>query len=250
MALRSLNSYFLSAAIIAGAFSSTTAIAAGKDKQKADTSLSDLKYKPGDDKGNDIRALKAEVLISQQESKALAQIQKLLKKYKNTSLEPELLLRLGELYMRRSKTDRFLEMHRESEDVVRVAPNLVKSATSRKQIENAIDVYDSIEKRYPNYERLDTVIFDNAFANEQINRYDRAEKLFTKLVHTFNESPLLPDAHLALGEIQFSKHDFKTALLHFQAIRKYPESHIYPYGLYKAGWTLYNLALLHTAHNV
>lgn len=226
--------------LIAMAFSSA-ALSAGKDKPKTGSELSDLKYKVGDEKGNDIRALKAEVLIAQQESKALAQIQKLLKKYKGTSLEPELLLRLGELYMRRSKTDRFLEMHRESEEVVRVAPNLVKSATSRKQIENAVEVYDTIERRFPNFERLDAVIFDNAFANEQLNHYDKAEKLFTKLVKTFSESPLLPDAHLALGEILFSRHDFKTALVHFQAIRKFPESHIYPYGLYKAGWTYYNL---------
>src|SRR5690606_34782815 len=28
---------------------------------------------------------------------------------------------------------------------------------------------------------------------------------------------------------------------HFQAIRKFPDAHVYPYGLYKAAWTYYNL---------
>lgn len=241
MAFGPANFILFLATVLVAIGAAPLAVAETKEKSKQDNGLSDLKYKAGDERGNDVRALKAEVLIAQQETKALDQIQKLLKKYKGTPLEADLLLRLGELYMRRSKTDRFLEMHRETEDVIRFAPNLVKSAASRKQIEAAIAVYDSLEKRFPNYEKLDSVLFDNAFANEQVNNYEKAEKLFNKLVTTFNESPLLPDAHLALGEIQFSKHDFKTALTHFQAIRKYPESHIYPYGLYKAGWTFYNL---------
>jgi cellulose synthase operon protein C len=230
--------FSLAALLLLGTLGSSR-LAVADDKNA--NPLSDLKMKAGDEKGNDLRALKAELMIADQESKAVTQIQKLLKKYKGTSLEPELLLRLGELYMRRSKTDRFLELHRDSDDVVRVAPTVVKNAASRKQIENAIAVYDDIEKRFNNYEKLDAVIFDNAFANQQINNESKAEKLYIRLVTTFSESSLLPDAHLALGEIQFSRHEFKEALAHFQAIRKYPESHIYPYGMYKAAWTFYNL---------
>src|ERR1700733_11585995 len=103
------------------------AVADNTDKNDKNANpLAELKFKPGDEKGNDVRALKAELMIADQESKAVTQIQKLLKKYKGTSLEPELLMRLGELYIRRAKSDRFLEVHRESEDVVRVSPTLVK----------------------------------------------------------------------------------------------------------------------------
>src|SRR5690606_6310368 len=39
----------------------------------------------------------------------------------------------------------------------------------------------------------------------------------------------------------FRRKDFNNALTHFTAIRKYPESLVYPYGIYKAAWSKYNL---------
>jgi hypothetical protein len=70
-------------------------------KSKGDAGLTDLKYRADDENGNEMRALKAEVFIAAQEDKAIDQVNKLLKKYKGTALEADLLLRLGELYMRR-----------------------------------------------------------------------------------------------------------------------------------------------------
>jgi cellulose synthase operon protein C len=218
---------------------SASLLAKGKGKQVSE--LAPLKYKSGDEQGNDLKALTAEIFIASQEDKAIQQINKLIKKYKNTQLEPDLLLRLGELYMRRSKTDRFLEVHRGSEEIVNFAPKIVKSAASKKQVLNAIDIYDQIERRFPHYEKLDVVIYNNAFSNQQINNDVKAEKKYLNLVTNYSNSPLVPDGHLALGEIQFKRHNFKNAYTHFDAIRKYPDSQVYPYGLYKAGWTQYNL---------
>jgi len=210
-------------------------------KIKGDAGLTDLKYRANDETGNEMRALKAEVFIAAQEDKAIEQVNKLLKKYKGTALEADLLLRLGELYMRRSKTDRFLEVHRNSEVLVTFAPKIVKNAGSRQQILKAVKIYDEIERRFPRYEKLDIVVFNNAFSNQQINEFKKAEIKYSRLVREFPHSNLLPDGHLALGEISFNRRDFKKALAHFQAIRQYPDSLVYPYGLYKAGWTQYNL---------
>ena len=65
-------------------------------------------------------------------------------------MEPELWLRLGELYMRRSKTDRFFEIVRENDGLVKIAPKLVKNASSRSSVTEAIKVYDKIEKAFQN----------------------------------------------------------------------------------------------------
>ncbi len=211
------------------------------DKGSTPDPLSSLKMKPGDEQGNDIRELKAELLITDSEKKAIAQIHKLLNRYRGTPLEPELQFRLAELYVRRAKTDRFLEMHRDSADVVRVVPKLVKSAASKKQIRKAIAVYDYIIKKFPDYEKLDLVIFNDAFANQQLANDDRAEQLYMTLVRDFQNSALMPDANLALGEINFQRHDFKAALKYFLEIKKYPDATVYAYGLYKAAWTYYNL---------
>src|SRR5690606_26161190 len=84
-------------------------------------------------------------------------------------------------------------------------------------------------------------IFNNAFANQQIGNDKKSEKLFLKLIREFPGSPLIPDAHLAAGEIDFHRRQFESALNHFQAIKEYPDSMVYPYGLYKAAWTYYNM---------
>lgn len=231
--------HFVLAVVLSMAIASP---ALSKEKKRSDGTLSSLKSTSADDeKNSEIKALKAELFIAAQEEKAIQQNLKLLKKYRGTALEPDLLMRLAELYMRRSKTDRFLEVHRNSEEVVNVAPKLVKSAASRKQIQSAIDLFDQIERRFPSFDRLDVVIFNNGFANQQIGQDSKSEKKYAKLVREFPGSVLLPDAHLALGEIQFRNREFKKALAHFHAIREYPDSLVYPYGIYKAAWTQYNL---------
>lgn len=223
-------------------FTGFDTLAKEKNKKTANASgLADLKMNVGDEKGNDIKALKAELLIAAQEERAIHQAQKLLKKYKGTPLEADLQLRLAEMYMRRSKTDRFLELHRQSEETVSIAPKLVKNLASLKQIKKAIEIYDYIEKRFPNFEKLDQVLINNAFASQQIGNEDKAEKKFLKLVKEYSASEFLPDAHLALGELKFRQRNFKIALEHFDAVRRYPDSAVYPYGLYKAAWTQYNL---------
>ena len=187
------------------------------------------------------KALKAELLVSSSEQKAIAQVQKLINKYKGTQLEPDLQFRLAEMYMRRSKTDRFFEIHRESATVVKLAPRLVSTASSRNSLTQAVEVYQYIQKKFPDYPQMDLVTFNHAFARQALGEDKEAERLYWVLVQKYQDSPLVPDAHLAIGEIAFHKGDFVLALQHFDAIRKYPDARVYPYGLYKAAWTRYNM---------
>lgn len=210
-------------------------------QEKDKTPLDQLRMVEGDEQGNEIKALKTELLISESEENAIAQIQRLIKRHKGSSLEPDLQFRLAELYMRRSKTDRFFEIHRESETVVSLVPRIVKQASSRRSIQQAIDNYEMIQKRFPNFSRMDLVLFNNAFARQNIGQSKTAEDIYWSLIKKYPDSDLVPDSHLAIGELSFERKDFKHALEHFLAVEKYPETRVYPYGLYKAGWTYYNL---------
>lgn len=205
------------------------------------TALDNLKLVEGDEKGNEMKSLKAELLVSNTEQKALQQLQKLIKKYQGTRLEPELHFRMAELYMRRSKTDRFFEIHRESETVIHLAPRVVKNGSSKDSVQKAVVTYDLIQKRFPSFPQMDLVIFNHAFASQILGQDKDAEVLYGRLVSKFSDSPLVPDAHLALGEIGFNRGQFPMALEHFNDIKKFPESRVYPYGLYKAAWTYYNM---------
>ncbi|MCB0361579.1 MAG: hypothetical protein KDD35_02590, partial [Bdellovibrionales bacterium] len=79
------------------------------------------------------------------------------------------------------------------------------------------------------------------FARQQLGQLKEAEQRYWFLIKTFHDSSLVPDCHLAIGEMSFDRKNFKHALEHFNAIKNYPDSRVYPYGLYKSGWTYYNL---------
>jgi TolA-binding protein len=214
----------------------------GADKDADSNSVeSQLKFRAGDETGNEIKALKTEVLVMRSEKRALEQLNMLLKKYRGTAMEPEMLLRLGELYMRRARTERFFEIHRTSEQVVTFAPQLVKNASEKAEIRRAVGVYESILEKFPRFRSTDLVIFNDAYARQALGEDKEAERLYGRIVREHPDSNLVPDAYLAMGEINFNRRSFSDALANFRAIRKYPEARVYPYGLYKAAWSYYNL---------
>lgn len=216
-------------------------VSEAKEKKKRASALKSLVIQQGDEKGNDVRALRTEVLISRSENLAIQQVEKLIKKYRGMAVEADLQLRLAELFMRRSKTERFYELNRESEVIVSLAPKKIQNASSKKMVVKAIEIYDYIEKKYPDFDKIDEVVFNNAFAREQIGQVKEAESKYWRVIKSYSYSSLVPDCHLAIGEMSFKQKRFDHALDHFDAIKKYPDSRVYPYGLYKGAWTLYNL---------
>lgn len=200
-----------------------------------------LKFKAGDEKGNEVKALKTELLVIKSEKRALDQLLKLQKKYQGTRMEPELLSRLAELYMRRARSERFFEIHKNSDQVAVFAPQLVKEASEANEIRKGIAIYKKIEEKFPYFRQMDLVIFNHAYAHQQLGELTQAEQLLGKLIKEHPTSPLVPDSYLAIGEICFGRRDFKAALENFRAIRRYPQARVYPYGLYKTAWAYYNL---------
>lgn len=219
----------------------TPSFAGAKATKKKSNALESLKFKAGDEDKNDARAVQTEVLISKSENLAIQQVQKLIRKYKGMAIEADLQLRLAELYMRRAKTERFFELNRESDVAVSLAPTKIKSASSKKMIVSAVNIYDQIERRFPNYDKIDQVVFNNAFARQQIGQEKASENKYWQVIKKYSYSDLVPDCHLAIGEMAFKQRRFSHALDHFNSIKKYPQSRVYPYGLYKGAWTYYNL---------
>lgn len=230
----------LSQSVILGALLAIVPSAFAKVKAKP-TELENLKLKAGDEKGNELKSLKAELLVSATEKKAVQQLQMLIRKYRGTPLEPELHFRMAELFMRKSKTDRFFEIHRESDTVVKLAPRVAKDTSSKQSVGKAIAEYTLIQKKFKDFAQMDLVIFNHAFACQILSQVKEAESLYWDIVSKYEDSTLVPDAHLALGEIMFDRGQFPQALERFNAIKKFPESRVYPYGLYKAAWTYYNM---------
>ena len=201
----------------------------------------ELRLKEGDENGNEVKELKTELIVIHSEKKALEQLQKLQKKYDGTAMESEILFRLAELYMRRARSERFFEVHRTSDQVMTFAPTLVKQASEASEIKKAISIYEKIQKKFPDFRSMDVVFFNSAYAEEQIGENTAAEKFFAKLIKEYPDSILVPDSYLSIGELNYQSRKFTVALENFKAIRKFPDAHVYPYGLYKAAWSYYNL---------
>lgn len=224
----------------------SSAMAEEKNEYMNDV-FDDLKRVQGDEKANEINALKAELLIRRSEKKAMKQINKLLRQYKGSGMEAGLLFRKAELFMRKSKTARFFEVSRESATVVKLAPKVVKKESAKRNILEAINIYDQIQRKHPHFRDMDLVLFNNGFARQQIGKNDIAKKLYAKIINEYQDSPLVPDAHLAMGEILFDEKKFSEARRAYENIKKYPSARVYPYGRYKLAWALYNLEKFETA---
>ncbi len=228
----------LFSAILIGGLSASQAIAAQNDRNEL---VDQLKFKAGDESGNEMKALKTELLVMRSEKKALEQLQSLRKRHKGTRMEGEILYRLAEIHMRRARTSRFFEVHRDSQQIIKVAPTLVKEASEVRQIKQALSVYSELETKFPRFRALDIVIFNSAYAHQQIGQHDLAKKHLQRLLSQHPQSPLVPDALLSLGELHYQDRQFQAALTTFLKIKAYPEARAYPYGLYKAAWSRYNL---------
>jgi tetratricopeptide (TPR) repeat protein len=217
-------------------------LASFAQQKKAPTGvLPELQINSTNEDENQKKALKSEILISKAENQAINSLIGAIKKSKGKPNEVDLWFRLGELYMRRAKSGRFFDLYRDGEDAIRFAPPEVREESAVASLKRAIQVYTKIEREFPQFREMDSVLFNNAFASQQIGLNKNAEALYLKVVERHPKSPLVPDAHLSLGEIKYNQQRFESALEHFKAIERYPLSRVYSYGLYKSAWTLYNL---------
>lgn len=188
----------------------------------------------------EMKTLKAELLISKSEKKAIESLNSLLKKKRGTLEEPDLWYRLAELHMRRSKSGRFFDLNQDkTTNQWKSFP--VPNEKGADSIRASIEIYNKIEKNFPNYKDLDSVLFNNAFAHQQIKLNRVAEVLYKKLEEKFSKSPLRADGLLALAELLYEQQRFKEALTYFEKLKEFPDSRVYNYGLYKKAWTHYNM---------
>lgn len=189
---------------------------------------------------NEKKAFSSEILITRSENKAIESLQAIIKKQKGSKAEPDLWYRLAELYMRRSKSGRFFDLHKET-PMMKLSSFPVPNEKGSEAMKRAIKIYSKIETDFPHFKQMDSVLFNNAFAHQQIGKFKESDVLYAKLLHNFPKSPLVPDGTLALGELLYDQGKFTLALEQFQRLEKFPQSRVFSYGMYKAAWAYYNL---------
>lgn len=102
-------------------------------------------------------------------------------------------------------------------------------------------IYKEILTQYPDYARLDEVIFRLGSGLIEAGKGAQAVSYLTRLVNNYPNSKYLPDANLALAEFFFKQESLMVARDKYQAVLKYKNNDNYDFALYKLGWVFYNL---------
>jgi len=203
-----------------------------------------------------------EVNISGKRREEIAGLQKLIRLGGGSDEDtPQWYFRLAELFWEESqyyffeanrRDDRLIELGTRGDpaEIDRLtAEKRALDAEQKKLQQQAVALYKEIIRRYPNYPRLDEVLY---FLAQNLQRRDRMDadalKAYRALIQRFPKSRFVPDSWMAFGEYYFEKanksdrpQNLGKALEAYKRAAEYQESSVYGYALYKQGWVHYNL---------
>jgi len=114
----------------------------------------------------------------------------------------------------------------------------------------SLDYYRKILREFPDYQRLDEVLYylgrgalEAGRATKDVQLQREGVGHFTNLTQNYAKSRLIPQALLHLGEYYFETNSLYYAKVNYEKIiSNYPAATMYNYALYKLGWVYYNLA--------
>ena len=104
----------------------------------------------------------------------------------------------------------------------------------------AQDIYESILQEFPDYARLDEVIFRLGSGLLDADEGAQAVQYLNRLVNDYPNSQYIADTYLALGDYWFEEHMTGNARNNYEEVLAYDNYRNYDYALYQLGWTEYN----------
>src|SRR6187549_943090 len=114
-------------------------------------------------------------------------------------------------------------------------------------LKSAINYYTLMKTDYPDYSKIDEVLYYLAYEYEQGGDLKNARATYFELIQKAPKSAYIPNAYLAFGELFFqeaqgdpSKWDLAAAA--YQEVAKYPPpaNKVYGYARYKLGYVHWN----------
>lgn len=107
--------------------------------------------------------------------------------------------------------------------------------------------YGVIRTDYPNYSKLDEVLYYLAYEYEQSNDSAHARQVYLELIKSRPQSKYIPNAYLAFGELFFNEAQgdpskFDLAAQAYSEVIKFPPqtNKVYGYAWYKLGYVNWN----------
>ncbi len=169
--------------------------------------------------------VKPEAKVDASASRAMENYRRFLELQKtDPALRAEALRRLGDLNLESG------ELERMEKEVT----------TVDLQGAEAIKLYTTLLKAYPDYGRNDQVLYQLARAYETTGQPEKALATLDQIVSRYPQSQQLDEVHFRRGEILFSAKQYAAAQGAYQhAIERGSKSAFYQQSLYKHGWSLF-----------
>jgi tetratricopeptide (TPR) repeat protein len=175
------------------------------------------------------RRVRKDNKVSATSSKAMENYRRFLELQKtDPALRAEALRRLGDLNLEAGELER-METEVSSIDL---------------QGGEAIKLYATLLKAYPNYPRNDQVLYQLARAYETTGQPEQALATLDRVVSRYPQSPQLDEVQFRRGELLFSAKRYPEAQSAYDVvIRRGAASAFYEQSLYKHGWSLFKQSL-------
>ncbi|GMV43482.1 MAG: hypothetical protein AMXMBFR64_51980 [Myxococcales bacterium] len=195
----------------------------------------------------DLQAKKSELRRS-----AIQKLEQLLAQNPYYENKADVYFRLAEAYWEENKFQYLIQR----EDFERQLEAFENKTLATKPVEPeedyavSLDYYRKILQQFPDYNRIDEVIYYLGRGALQAGK-DREDRELTKegvshfqkLVQNYPNSRFIAESHLALAEHYFENNSLYYAKTNYEKIiNNFKDSGMYNYALYKLGWVYFNLA--------
>lgn len=202
-----------------------------------------------------------EARIDQYRTAEIDQLNLVLSRSAPKEKQPELMLRLAELYTEKfrlffvkeneiwnRKMDAFLQQSPERQRVTKKP--VLDTSTSKKWLVNAVRVLDKIPDQKTKFDRLDEVYYFLGFNQWELGQKNLAVGHFEKIVRSFPRSKFASEAYRYIADHAFASRDFKKAKEYYEKASKTGASPARPRILYGLAWSHFKLRDPKRAMNV
>ncbi|MBU6154573.1 MAG: hypothetical protein KGP28_09760 [Bdellovibrionales bacterium] len=172
------------------------------------------------------------------QSKGIAKLKKLLKQYKGTRQEADLLHRLGDLYLESSGIS-----FRISEGTSVKA----KSPLYTDNLKNGVQSMSELIAKYPYHGYSPIAHFKRGKAYRELGLIELAKADYLYLVHNQPQFEYLDSALMDLADFAQDANQHQEALGYLGHIEKMENSDFYPIALHKSAWSHFNLTQYQSA---
>ena len=225
---------------------------AGKDELATQETATANVFKPKDeldalaaaeDSEVDKFVAEKEAQLSQVRLRQIEQMRSILQKNPLYKKKADLLFRIAEKEWDEAKYRSFLDLKEYERKYQAWAAETLKTKPEEPQADysKALEEYKALLKEFPNYERIDEVMFYYGRGLIAADKKKEGASYMLRLTKEYPKSKYVTPAYLAVAEYYFDNDLLFAAKTNYLKVLETPKATEYPYALYKLGYVYYNL---------